>query len=554
MRLFLLLVRVQMRGLANSLFPGRTNMTSAERKRRVAFGSLGLSLLLVLMLFYTSAFSLGLAASGLASTLPVLAMFLAALQGVVFTFFKANGVLFGFKDYDLIMSLPIPRSTVVASRIAALLCAAEAMAITTIPMVVVYFIYQDPTPFAVTAFALGIILAPLVPTTLAALASFGITAITARFRHANIAYIIGAMVFLALVLIASVGLSVFTQSSTDSQLVQSLSDVSTSIQDVVTTAYPPAAWASRAVVEGSLVDFVLYTTASLGVTGLGIAAMQRYYLQINGALAAYGTTGGGEAALKRSRTRARSPFWAIVFKEWRTLVGIPTYALNCLFGYFFVILVAAAISFLGLQTILTSGSINGVSLDPALASQGVAPTTLIIPWIFAFCAIMCDSSVVSISLEGRSAWLMSTLPLPTKTVLGAKFASNALPFAAALAIGIVVMLASGTISLITALETATIAVGAFLLWIGVGLSLDVRRPNFTWMSAQDVVKRSAPIMACVMGGMLYSFSLGALSVAGSMAIGVDTMHIANLIVGIITCIYGAIRFRRLIDANPALYS
>lgn len=553
MRSFFLLLRVQLLGLLNSLFPSRTNMTAAQRKRRIVFGCLGFALVALLIVFYVSVLSYALAASGMARVLPALALLLAALQGVVFTFFKANGMLFGFKDYDLVMSLPVPHAAVVASRMASLLCAAEVMALTTVPMVVVYFMFEPLTPFALIAFVLGIALAPLIPTMLASFAAFGITALAARFRHANIAYIVGAMLFFMVIIVGSTSLGFVTGSSSKAELAQSIIEIVPAIESAVAGMYPPAAWASHAVVAGSLVDLALYLVVSLAVCAACIALMQKFYPQINSTLAAHTSTGGGAQALKKHNHSVRSPFWAIVFKEWRTLIGIPTYAFNCLLGYLFVILVAVGVSFMGLENILASGSVNGVQLDSAAISGLIGPTMLAIPWVFAFCAILCDSSVVSVSLEGRCAWLMSTLPLSTRTVLGAKFTSNALPFAASLAIALAIMLASGSIDALTAVESLLVATGSFLLWVGLGMSLDIKNPNFTWMNAQDVVKRGAPITACIICGMLYSFACGALVVVGSMQLGVTAMHMVNLGVGIATCCLGAFLLARLTRRTPALY-
>ncbi|MEG2368792.1 MAG: hypothetical protein RSB16_03090, partial [Raoultibacter sp.] len=57
---------------------------------------------------------------GLAEQLPIVAVFAGSLAGVVVTFLKANGMMFNFKDYDMVMSLPVPVWAVVLSRIATL--------------------------------------------------------------------------------------------------------------------------------------------------------------------------------------------------------------------------------------------------------------------------------------------------------------------------------------------------------------------------------------------------------------------------------------------------
>ena len=121
MRAFLLLTRVQVLGLVNSLAPVRSGLSRSQRRGRIALIACGFALLAIIMMGYLAIMAFGLAVLGLARVLPALAVALGSLAGVVFTFLKANGTLFGFKDYDLVMSLPVSRRALVASRMAALM-------------------------------------------------------------------------------------------------------------------------------------------------------------------------------------------------------------------------------------------------------------------------------------------------------------------------------------------------------------------------------------------------------------------------------------------------
>ena len=49
--------------------------------------------------------------------LPAMMMALCGMITLFTTIYKANGILFSFRDYDLQMSLPVKSSTIVASRI-----------------------------------------------------------------------------------------------------------------------------------------------------------------------------------------------------------------------------------------------------------------------------------------------------------------------------------------------------------------------------------------------------------------------------------------------------
>lgn len=86
------------------------------------------------------------------------------------------------------------------------------------------------------------------------------------------------------------------------------------------------------------------------------------------------------------------------------------------------------------------------------AAEMIGTIRLLLPWAFSFCGIMCTSSVISLSIEGRAAWLMATAPVSTRTMLGAKLASSAIPFGASLAIATTILVASEEATPLIALE------------------------------------------------------------------------------------------------------
>lgn len=86
-------------------------------------------------------------------------------------------------------------------------------------------------------------------------------------------------------------------------------------------------------------------------------------------------------------------------------MGIPAYAINCLFGYLFMVVMAGTIVVMGLQPLLDSGVIGGVKLTPSEFHQTLSIIMLLAPWAFAFCTIMCPTAACSISLEGRASWI-----------------------------------------------------------------------------------------------------------------------------------------------------
>lgn len=538
MRSFLILMRVQLHALARSLMP-RKRRFSAVLAVLAGIALVGLAALYLVLLGIT------LVSFGLEAAIPAFAVALSALTGVIFTFLKANGTLFGLTDFDLVMSLPVPRRTVVASRVTALYASATLMgAITSVPLWAVYLVFTSFSPWAVVCAVLSVLLAPAIPTALATFLAFGVSALASRFRHANLVYIVISLIAFTAIMVVLYGYSFSAGASEGDAAAEQLAGGLAAISGLLSLGWPPASWMGSAVVEGSVLGLGAFTATSIAIPALALEIMQRNYLAINAALTARVRARALTAGELRARTeRADSPFKALVLKEYRTLLGIPSYAFNCLFGYLFMLVIAVALGVVGLKEILLSGAVDGVEISAAEYDAVSGLVVNLLPWFFVFCAIMCPSAACSISIEGKSSWICATAPLPLRTILGAKLASNAIPVAATIAVSALVLLASGQVDALGAACVLITGFGGFFLMVNIGLSCDARKPNFAWTTPNDVVKHGFPITLVVLGGMALAFGGGALSFVISLNFGVIAGIAWNLGVGIVGAVAGWLIFR-----------
>ena len=550
MRNLMLLLRVQLLALANSLSPMRAGGKQRKTGTRIILTLAAVFLLAGIAVVYMLGLGVSLAMAGLSGTIPVFAVLFGSLAGVVFTFMKANGTLFGMTDYDLVMSLPFPRRTVVASRMAALFCSAIALgAVFMVPLYAVFFSFEGASPLGLLAAVLSVPLAPAVPTSIAIAASFALTALAGRFRHANLVYIAFALLALTASVIGSYGFSFSLQTGTNGNAAATLTTMGAlagTLQEGIANIYPPAGLMASAITAENMPALVVFIALSLAVPALCLEIMQRNYLAINGILASRGGRGrdGAKAALTAAE-RATSPFKTLVIKELRTQIGIPSYAINCLFGYLLMLVLAIALAVVGARGLLESDVLNtaGLDSDTFALHMVIARLFLLIPWVIAFCTVVSPSAAVAISMEGKNAWLMATAPVPVRTILGAKLASNAIPAVVTVAASTLILLFGGQIDALEALETLVVGLGLFYLAVNIGMLLDARRPNFAWSSAQEVVKRSLPIMACVLGGMVLVFGLGGATMAIAFTVGDMAAHAFAFAAGIISLGVGHVLFR-----------
>ncbi len=538
MHSFLILMRVQLRALMHSLAPGR-------KRAGIVAVALALAALIAGAAFYVFSLGLMLVSFGLTAALPAFAVAASAIAGVAFTFLKANGTLFNLADFDLVMSLPISQRVVVAARVATLYASATLVgAVISIPLWVVYFMAMPFSAWALVCAIIATALAPAIPTALAAFLAFGVNAVASRFRHANIVYIIVSLIAFSALFFAVYGTS-FTAGSGGGEIAaEQLETGLSAMSDMLSMGWPPAVWAGEAI-AGSVPALLAFVIASIAIPVLGLEIMQRNYLDITAALTARARTRAlNSGELRRRSGKITSPFMAIVLNEYRTLLGIPSYAFNTLIGYIFILGIAIAISVVGLEQIIVSGAVDGIQIEPEEYQHVAGFIANLLPWVFVFCAIMCPSAACSISIGGRNAWIFATAPLSARTILGAKLASNAVPVAATLTLGTLCMLVFGEVDALGALEVLLTGYGVFFLMVNVGLMLDARKPNYTWTSPNEVVKRGLPMSIVVIGGMVVAFGGGAAAVLLSLNVSVTAGIAWNLGIGLACLVAGWLIFQR----------
>ena len=218
MKAFRALLRVSMTALLRSISPGRGGLA-------LAVGVLSLVPLL-LSLSLGAALTAALAPLGALDLLPGFLCLMGALLAFFLTAFGAGGLLFGGKDNDLLLALPIPDWMLLASRLLAVyLENLFLFALTLLPGMVVYSLGA--------ARPLGLLLAlpvavfgAVVPAVPAALVGWALTWVTSRARHsallANLGY--GAVMLGCFALSIGINLSTRTAVARGELTVRALAD------------------------------------------------------------------------------------------------------------------------------------------------------------------------------------------------------------------------------------------------------------------------------------------------------------------------------------------
>lgn len=463
-------------------------------------------------------------AVGAAGAIPALAALAGSLAAVALVFVKAPGTVFGCRDYDLVAALPVSVRTVVLARTAPLYGFGIALSVLlSAPLYVAYFLAVPVSPLGVVVAAVCSICAPLAPAAVATLVSLALTSVAVRFRHAGAVQLVLSVLVVTGVVVGSLALGGASSGADDAALA-AMGDVAGALSAAAASAYPPAAWAASAVCEGSAAGFAAFAALSLALPALVTGALAACYPHANAAA----TSGPRRRAYAVAASRsAASPLRALAVKELRRIGSMPFYAMNSCAGLILMVVAAGAVALFGTDALLASGVINGVRLDARAVAALRVQVDAALPWVFGFCGAMSLTAAPSVSLEARASWLMLTAPVGAGTVLGSKLLANLVLGGAAVAASAVVLLAGGTGPLMV-LQCVVTAAGMLTGFAALALAIDASRPNLSWASPSEVVKRGLPVMVGSIGGVLASFGLAFLSVTAAGALGPAASVAVNL--------------------------
>lgn len=497
MRSLLILLRVQLLGAFGI---GRLlNERDPRARRKLALAAAGIALLAALAAGYLWMLGRSLAQIGAANSLPALAVTMAGAGCVLSTLAKANGLLFGFKDFDLVVTMPAPLWAVAASRTAPLFGMGLALSLVMGgPLMAAWLSAVGAEPARIALSAVVLLLAPALPAAIGIAVAFLVAWAVSRVPNAPRALgIAGVAATVAIV----VGVMAATggAGSIGADSLQLLASAESQIEAAVKALWPPAAWAAAAA-EGDAGALALFVTTSVCACALVVGVLSKLLVPLNSLLSAGGA--GRRARAKAGKEHA--PLSALVVKELRLWIATPIYLMNTAAGPALALVAAIAAAAAGPQILAAAINVPGADRD-ALASLMAGA----FPWVLAFCMAMTPLSASSTSLEGSARWIAQTAPVPAATLVGSKIAANlivAVP--GALVAGAVSAFALATGPLEAALfVVAPAAGGAFASCLGA--LLDARRPRFDWASAYEPVKRSASVALCIGAGMVAVTAAGA---------------------------------------------
>ena len=449
-----------------------------KRKSNLLYGGIGLFVvgMAAVSFFYSYMLGQGLMIYDSIDILPSLMMAMTSVMILLTTIFKIKGTIFGFRDYDMVMSLPVSTGGIVASRIILLyLLNMVFVVIVILPMMIAYGILVNPSPIFYIMGFLTMFFIPMVPVVLASIIGTLITYLASRFRYRN---------FVTIVLSIFAIFMFMGISSTRGGSTEELVNMTKALSDQVNSIYPLSSFYTKAVCDADFLALSIFLGISLLSFLLYSLMIGKVFKKINSSL----MTGSYRVNYQMGELKQSSPLKALYKKELKRYFSSALYVLNTGFGIVLLIFLSIAAFFVDLNTLFG---------DPLATLQ----LKQFAPMIVSFCIVTCCTTMASISLEGRNLWILKAMPVSEKTIFHSKMATNFTIIAPAFLAAVLISMTVGY-GFMQGLITLIVAILCAFFTAAIGLILNLRFPNLNWTNETMVIKQSAASILSIFAGMV----------------------------------------------------
>ena len=458
-----------------------------ERSRRMMPIILG-SLIGILLLFSSSTLIQTLKKDGAeAAILPLYALITSVIiltEGI----YKSGDLLFKPKDSDMLLAMPIKKSTIVSARIIKFY-AFEMLycLIFLLPAIVAYVVGANVEPsFFLVSFTM-LVLIPVIPIAASCIIGLISSAISARFKHRTLIQVI--ISFIALFVFAVMMLSVNTISDFDGQSLVAISN------NVSKFYYPAATFMSLAK-NFDLLQYLLFIAINLVVLTITVFLISRFYFKIVTRMSTEKRTQDEDLKLNLAK---HGQTYAMIKKELTKYFSTPVLLMNTAIGLvvFLVAVGALCLNYDGFVSSLMSSIEN----FPLTTEEIRSFLPSVVFALVAFTSLMTFITATMISLEGKAFNFLKSMPISGKKVIMTKVLAAMLLIVPVTLIGSIILFIRFQFDLLSVILILIAIIVMPLVTELIGILIDLKYARFDGESDAVVVKQSAGVMVATFLGL-----------------------------------------------------
>lgn len=495
-----------------------------KRNSKIAL-TVSIGIILIMLIAYCGGMAYGYVYLGMIDLIPSIALFISSLFTLSFSLFKSNGELFGFYDYDQVMSLPLTVRTIINSRFLNMYIWNTLIAfIVMFPMGIIYILFEQPAFISYLMWFISIFLVSLIPTAVAAIFGAVVTAISVKFKYTSavatylsIALLIVFMLLSMSVATSDIGFGELFDFQTGTINADAFSTLAPYISDRLNQFYLPTKLFKEAIVDGKILSFLIFAGISIGLYMLLLLLLPIKYKQINTALTSHISRGN----YKLGVLRQSGMLLALYKKTIMRILKSTVCATNLLVGCVLAILLAVMVLTAGPEKILQS--LDLVDYFPIVKN--------VAGYVIAAMVSMSNTAAISLALEGKNIWLIKSLPISPKTLYDSYLLSNltfTIPTSIVCSILFSIALNTSFIETILIIITPLI----FSLFTAVaGIFIGNRMAYYDWQDETQLIKQSMMNLIGMLGGMIIIILFGLIANIGVLPFEIKTITVSiNLVI------------------------
>ena len=394
------------------------------------------------------------------------------------TIFYSNGILFGSRDIEMLLSLPLKSSDIISSKFIFMYLLNFLIGfIFMLPGGIVWVLNGSLNVLHIILYFTSMIFVPLIPMCIAACMGMIVVVVSSYFKRKNVIALIFSFVMIGI--IGYIAVSAMKSGNEDS--------IEIMLSKQITELYPISGLFVQHTNFPMYIGMGLFIAFSTAVFYIFVKIVAMKY----GLLNTLAKTTSRYSDNKKSYNR-KSIFLALYKKEMGRFLSSYMAVLNAGLG---VILLCVFSIFLLFNSVEQIGESSGIENINEYLSN-FAPL-----FIASMLSLSCPAAS-AISLEGKNIWILQSSPVKVKMILNSKIAVNLTLHLIGYMISIFAFTLKLDMNFIQVINLIIVPICYSIFITVIGISLNKKYPNYEWESEMMVVKQSMPVIVSGLVGII----------------------------------------------------
>ena len=401
--------------------------------------------------------------------------------------YKSSSLLFNCKDDNLLLSLPIRKSTVLFIRLAKLyLFELLYNSLFLTPAMLVYARYANVHATYYIVCIVSLFLLPIVPIVISCIIGEITSFTSSKFKFKNIVQIIVTTIFILIIMYGSFNIQ---------KLMTELANKGDTFNQIVNKIYYPVGQFINLVLDFNVVDLLIYIGIHLVLFIACVFGLSKTYYKINSRVKVVKTTSSNNKGYEIKKNGVVN---ALIKKDLNRFINSPVFVINAGFGLvlFLVGSIAMSFKFDGICNMMIS---QGMPINVEALKQNIPVI------IFGFvCLSSLLTSITSsmISLEGKSFYILKSVPIKPTTIINSKVLTAVLIMMPFIIVGDIVLFINFHIELLQMVLILLASIVMPLISETIGIIVNIKYPKMNAENDTEIVKQSMSSMVAVFIGMI----------------------------------------------------